>query len=66
MDAKWKKWIDAGIQFDADRGAKIICPECEKGILVLIIEPFGKDKQDWYMKCDGCGKWNVATKPNPE
>ena len=62
MDEKYKKWIDAVNQFHLDRQAEIVCTECNKGLLVLKIEPFGDDKEDWYLICDSCGKWNVATK----
>jgi len=62
MNEKGKKWIEALKQFHIDPNVKVICPECDKGHLILKTEPFGDDKVDWYMICDSCGNYNVATK----
>ena len=63
MNEKLKRWLDALKEFEINPNAKIICPECNKGILILKDEPIkNTNKIDRYIICDSCGKWNVATK----
>lgn len=62
MEETWKKWLEAAKQLHLNPKAIVICPECNKGELILKIEPFGDNKEDWYVICNICSKWNVSTK----
>jgi hypothetical protein len=62
MNEKQEKWVDAVKQIHMDPKAKIVCPECNKGLLILKIVPFANEGEDWYFICDNCGKHNVSAK----
>ena len=60
------KWLEAVKILSKDLTAKIKCPECNKGILIVKDEEIIEwNKIDRYLICDNCGKWNVITMNNP-
>lgn len=63
MKPETKKWIDAGYILQNDPNAKVPCPECGVGILIVKDEPIGTsgNRIDRYLICNNCGKWNVIT-----
>jgi hypothetical protein len=57
-----KQWREAANILAKDVNAKVICPECGIGHLMIkdeLVE--SQNKLDRYMYCDNCGKWNVMT-----
>lgn len=63
MEPRIKKWIEAGETLAKDPTAIVICPECEKGRLIVKDEPIlGLDAVDRYLICDNCGKYNVISR----
>ncbi len=62
MNTISKKWIEAARALIQDKTAKVICPECMNGILIIKDEEIKEwDKIDRYLICNNCGKWNVIT-----
>jgi hypothetical protein len=65
---KWfKKWRDAANILGKDPTAKVKCPECNNGHLLVkdvIIEKW--NKLDRYMQYDSCSLYNVLTMEIPE
>jgi hypothetical protein len=41
MKIETKKWLDAGYILQSDPSAKVQCPECGVGILIVKDEPIG-------------------------
>lgn len=68
MKPETKKWLDAGFILQNDPNAKVSCPECGVGILIVKDEPIGTsgNRIDRYLICNNCGKWNVITMELPE
>jgi len=63
MTDQGKKWIKTLKQFELNHDAKVSCPECNNGFLKLQTVLWEKDRKiDWYLICDSCKKYNVATK----
>jgi hypothetical protein len=63
----FRKWREAANILAKDPTAKVKCPECGVGNLLVkdvLIE--GQRKLDRYMQCDSCSKWNVMTMDIPE
>ena len=59
------KWLEAAKILSNDVSAKIKCPECNQGILIVKDEEMIEwNKIDRYLICDNCGKWNVITMNN--
>jgi transcription elongation factor Elf1 len=57
-----KKWREAAKIFAKDVNAKVICPECGIGHLMVKDELVEAQKKlDRYMICDNCGRYNVMT-----
>jgi hypothetical protein len=54
-------WIQAGIALGQDPSARIVCPNCGTGVLVVTDEPIwdGSHIERW-MRCDHCGAANTA------
>ena len=62
MKKEITNWIAAAKIFSENKNATVECPECHKGILMVIDEVIDeKNKIDRYLKCNNCGKWNVIT-----
>ena len=61
-----KGWLEAAKIFATNPHAKITCPECNVGEIVIKDE-ISKDqkKLDRYLVCNSCGKWNVITMSLP-
>jgi hypothetical protein len=63
----FKKWRDAANILANDIDAKVKCPECNIGYLIVkdvLVE--SQNKLDRYMQCDNCSRWNVITMDIPE
>lgn len=62
----FKKWVEAGKILELNPNAKIKCPVCSIGTLIVKDELIEESsKLDRYMICDNCGKWNVMTMEIP-
>jgi hypothetical protein len=62
MKLETEKWIEAAKILRSNASAKVECPECKKGVLIVKDESIsGWNKIDRYMICSNCGKWNVLT-----
>jgi hypothetical protein len=63
MKIENKMWIEAAKILEKDPLAKVQCPECKVGTLIIKDEPLDArgDRIDRYLICDNCGKWNVIT-----
>lgn len=61
MTAQGREWVSAGIALAADPAAKVGCPECHKEFLVVqdVAAEARPDKFERYLRCPGCGKYNV-------
>lgn len=68
MKTQTSKWIEAAKILIEDSNHKILCPECQRGYLVIKDEPIPSSDEmiDRYLICDNCGKWNVITMKNLE
>jgi hypothetical protein len=63
----FKRWRDAANVLAKDRHAKVKCPECGIGhLLVKDVRIKGQNKLDRYMQCDNCSLYNVMTMGIPE
>ena len=66
MEGKRELWVKAAILLSKNPKAKVLCPECQIGYLIVRDEPIeGWDKIDRYMICDNCGEFNILTKNDP-
>jgi len=56
------QWIEAAKILEKNATAKVKCPECNTGEL-MVKDEFapGKNKLDRYLICNHCGNWNVIT-----
>jgi hypothetical protein len=63
MNTKTKKWIEAGMILAENPTAIVLCPECEKGRLLVKDAPIkGLNKVDRYLICENCDKYNVISR----
>lgn len=56
-----RKWIESGRILQSDTTVKVLCPECDKGHLIVDDVVIEGDRIDRYLICENCGKWNVIT-----
>ena len=61
MNLTTSKWLDAAQILGKDKNAKVQCPSCGIGILIVRDEEFDETQIDRYLICNNCGKWNVIT-----
>lgn len=66
MNEITQKWLEAAKILIKDPKVKIICPECNKGTLIIKDEEFSETQIDRYMICDNCGRWEVITVGKPK
>lgn len=54
------KWISVAKRISADKSARVVCPECNNGILIVTDEIIlnGSHVERW-MRCNTCGKANT-------
>jgi hypothetical protein len=55
-----RAWIEAGSLLARDRSARIVCPSCGRGVLIVSDEPTpdGTHVERW-MRCNACGNANT-------
>jgi|JI10StandDraft_1071094.scaffolds.fasta_scaffold42332_2 predicted RNA-binding Zn-ribbon protein involved in translation (DUF1610 family) len=61
MNDRWKEWASAGKTLAADPTAKVLCPECYQGFLVVEdrYPESSVDKFERCLQCPKCGKLNI-------
>jgi hypothetical protein len=66
MNEVSKRWLEAAKVLSKDVTAKISCPECSKGVLLVKDEEIDDwNKIDRYLICNNCGRWEVITMNRP-
>jgi DNA-directed RNA polymerase subunit RPC12/RpoP len=64
---RFRKWGEAANILAKNPTAKVRCPECSIGYLIVkdvLVE--SQNKLDRYMQCDNCSSYNVITMEIPE